>query len=180
MGMRLSMVNAVLDQVFKRYGVEAVSTVLSLLPKWVVTQSLPRYGASLGSDVKICRGIKIENAHEDYRNLAIGDHCYVGFETLFDLTGRITLEDNVALAPRCTILTHQDVGKRPLARYVKATKEHTILKSGCWIGAGVTILGGVTIGENSIVAAGSVVTRDVDDFSVYAGVPAKFIRKVAQ
>lgn len=180
MGIRLSMVNGVLDTIYKTYGIEAVSTLLSLLPNWVVIQSLPRYGASLGSEVKISRGIKLVTPDRDYRNLTIGDHCYIGPETFFDLTGRITLEEQVALAPRCTIITHQDVGERPLARYVKPTKEHTVLKSGCWIGAGVTILGGVTIGANSIVGAGSVVTHDVDDFSLYAGVPAKFIRKVAE
>jgi acetyltransferase-like isoleucine patch superfamily enzyme len=52
------------------------------------------------------------------------------------------------------------------------------IKKGVWIGCGVTILGGVTIGEYSVVAAGAVVTRDVPSYSVVAGVPAKIIRKI--
>ena len=46
----------------------------------------------------------------------------------------------------------------------------------CWIGAGSTILDGVTVGQGSVIAAGSVVTRDVEAYSVVAGVPARLIR----
>jgi len=53
----------------------------------------------------------------------------------------------------------------------------TLVKQGASIGTGSTILCGVTIGENAIVGAGSVVTRDVPDNSIVAGVPARFIRK---
>ena len=52
------------------------------------------------------------------------------------------------------------------------------LKRGCWIGAGATILPGVTVGENSIVGAASVVTKDVPDNEIWAGNPAKFIKKI--
>lgn len=52
------------------------------------------------------------------------------------------------------------------------------LEMGCWLGAGSIILPGVTVGKNSVVAAGSVVTKDVPPFSVVAGVPARVIRRI--
>ncbi len=52
------------------------------------------------------------------------------------------------------------------------------LKEGCWIGANVTILPGVTIGNNAVVGAGSIVTKSVPDRTVYAGNPAKLIKKI--
>ena len=54
------------------------------------------------------------------------------------------------------------------------------LKKNCWICSSVTIIGGVTVGENSIVAAGAVVTSDVPDNSIVAGVPAKVIRTIGE
>lgn len=52
-----------------------------------------------------------------------------------------------------------------------------IIKNGVWIGVGVIILGGVTIGRNAMIAAGSVVTKDVEEYTLVAGVPAKLIKK---
>ena len=56
--------------------------------------------------------------------------------------------------------------------------EPITIKDGCWICSGATVCGGVTIGENSIVAAGAVVTRDVPPNSIAAGVPARVIREI--
>ncbi|MCH5330753.1 MAG: galactoside O-acetyltransferase, partial [Alistipes sp.] len=53
-----------------------------------------------------------------------------------------------------------------------------LLKRGCWIGAGSTILPGVTVGENAVVGAGSVVTKDVEDNTVVAGNPARLIKRI--
>lgn len=178
MGFKHSLINSITDKIEKKYGLESVSTIISLVPKWLIPLMLSRYGAKVGDGVIISRNLKIENSYNGYNNLSIGKKSYIGFETLFDLTGQITIEDYVTLAPRCTILTHQDVGERPLAKIFKATKEHTILRKGCWIGAGVIVLGGVEIGENAVIGAGSVVTKNVDPFSVYAGVPARFIKKL--
>lgn len=178
MGIKFDLTCKILDKLKDYYGLETVSAIMPFMPKWALPLLLSRYGATIGTDVIICMCVKLENTYNGYSNLVIGDKCYIGYETLFDLTGKITIEDSVALAPRCTILTHQDVGERPLAKYYKATKEHTILRRGCWIGAGVIILGGVEIGENAVIAAGSVVTKNVESFSVYAGAPARFIKKI--
>lgn len=168
----------VVDNIKKRYGIDAVSSAMFFFPNWDVPKQLIKYGAKIGGNVVISRDIKIDNAHDEYRNLEIGDSSYIGFGTFFDLTGKIVIEEHVAISPMCTILTHQDVGDRPLARYYKAEKKTTILRKGCWIGAGSIILGGVEVGEQTVVAAGSVVTNDCNSFSVYAGVPARFVKKI--
>ena len=54
------------------------------------------------------------------------------------------------------------------------------IKKGAWLGANVTVLPGVTIGENSVVAAGALVNKDVEPNSVYAGIPAKKIKELKQ
>ncbi|MDF1553858.1 MAG: acyltransferase [Deferrisomatales bacterium] len=95
---------------------------------------------------------------------------------MFDLTGKISIEDEVTLAPRCTILTHQDVGQRPLAKVYPATRGETVLGKGCWLGANVTVLNSVVVGENSAVAAGAVVTKNVEKNTVVGGVPARLIK----
>ena len=91
----------------------------------------------------------------------------------------ITIEDYVSLAGRVTILTHSDPTE-PLRRILGPESqvfEEVVIKKGAWLAINVTLLPGVSIGENTIVAAGSVVTRDIPPNTVYAGVPAKFIQK---
>ncbi|BBE16231.1 acetyltransferase [Aquipluma nitroreducens] len=63
-------------------------------------------------------------------------------------------------------------------KHIEPIKGTVILKNDCWIGAGAIILPNVSIGECSIVGAGSVVTKDVPDFTVVAGVPAVVIKKL--
>ena len=67
----------------------------------------------------------------------------------------------------------------PATRHTLLTKP-IVIGSNAWLGANVTVLAGVTIGENAIIAAGSVVTKDVPDNMVVAGTPAKVIREINQ
>ncbi|HBF38394.1 MAG TPA: hypothetical protein DDW50_13890, partial [Firmicutes bacterium] len=75
-------------------------------------------------------------------------------------------------------LTHGDVGDRMLATKIRRKAGPVFLKEGCWIGARAVILPGITIGVQAVVGAGAVVTDDVPDFTVVAGVPAREIRKL--
>ena len=59
-------------------------------------------------------------------------------------------------------------------------RDRVVIRRNAWIGAGAVILPGVTVGENAIVAAGAVVTKDVADNTVVAGIPAKYIRDINQ
>jgi acetyltransferase-like isoleucine patch superfamily enzyme len=80
---------------------------------------------------------------------------------------------------RTTILTHQDLGQSPLKKRIYPTQQSPVLiKKGAYIGAGAILLQGVSIGKLSVVGAGAVVTKDVPDFSLVVGVPAKVIRSL--
>lgn len=137
-------------------------------------------GAKIGQD-SIIMDVRFFNwHHQGLSGVRIGRKCFVGDETLIDLYNKVTLEDNVTVAQRVTILTHMNVGYKdhPLQKYFPQVSLPVFLKEGCVICACVTILPGVTIGERSMVAAGAVVTKDVPPKTLVAGVPAKVIRKI--
>ena len=112
------------------------------------------------------------------RGLEVGAECFLGDECLLDLAEGIRLEAQVTLAERVLILTHANVGYRdhPLQALFPASAAPVVLERGCFVGASVTILPGLTIGRESFVAAGSVVTRDVPPRTLVGGVPARHLR----
>ncbi|MGL5646273.1 MAG: DapH/DapD/GlmU-related protein [Clostridium sp.] len=106
-----------------------------------------------------------------------GKDIFINKGCMFVDLGGIELEDNVLIGPEVKILSVNhpiDVANRRDV-ILKGVK----VKKNAWIGAGATICPGVTIGENSIIGAGSVVTKNVPSNTVYAGVPAKFIKNIA-
>ena len=109
------------------------------------------------------------------RGVKIGNRVEIGYMVLID--GRrpelITIEDDVKLTAMCVVLGHD------LSRQFTEGKEiigPVTIKRGAFIGMNTVIMPGVTIGEGAIVAAGSVVTKDVEPYTIYGGVPAKKIR----
>jgi acetyltransferase-like isoleucine patch superfamily enzyme len=115
-----------------------------------------------------------------YTNLgaftSIGKNVFINHACSFLDLGGITIEDNVLIGPRVNLVTESHP-LDPEDRKALLTKPVTI-KRGAWIGAGATILPGVTVGENAVVAAGSVVSRDVPANTVVAGVPAKIVKSI--
>ena len=91
-----------------------------------------------------------------------------------EVTVTITLEDGVMLGPEVALLT---VNHEPKNIRTIMTKEIRIRKN-AWIGARVSILPGVTIGENAIVGTGSIVTKDVPDNAVVVGNPARIVKMI--
>ena len=90
--------------------------------------------------------------------------------------GGITIEDDVLVGPNVQLIT-ENHPTNPSERKSLDLKSILIQKN-AWIGAGAIILPGVTVGENSVVAAGSVVTKDIPANTVVGGVPAKFIKSI--
>lgn len=92
--------------------------------------------------------------------------------------GEVYLGRNVVLAMGVTLTTHtHDIGNG-LRRAPRETKLYPIrIEEGCWLGANVTVLPGVTIGHGTIIGAGSVVIKNCEANSLYAGNPAKLIKK---
>jgi acetyltransferase-like isoleucine patch superfamily enzyme len=109
-------------------------------------------------------------------NIHIGKNVFVNHACTFMDRGGITIEDNVLIGPKVNLITTNHP-INPSER--RATiSQPIVIKKGAWIGVGATILPGVTIGENSIVAAGAVVSKDVPDNTIVGGIPAKFIKSI--
>ena len=110
--------------------------------------------------------------------LTMGDNSNIGPYNYIGCSGKITIGNNVMLAPRVSIYAENHVFDHPelLIRDQGVEKKEVIIEDDCWLAANSIILAGVTIGQGSIVAAGSVVTENVPAYSVVAGVPAKFIK----
>ena len=106
----------------------------------------------------------------------IGKNVYINHLCSMLDMGTITIGDNVLIGPKANILTEEHP-VNPAERKALMVRP-VVIKNGAWIGAGATILPGVTVGENSVVAAGAVVNRDVPDNTVVGGIPAKIIKNI--
>lgn len=116
--------------------------------------------------------------HINYgKHTRIGKNVFINFDCVFLDLGGITIEDNVLIAPKVSLLTES----HPLDPNDRQSliPKPIYIKKNAWIGANVTILQGVTVGENAVVAAGSVVSKDVPDNAVAGGIPAKIIRAIS-
>ena len=106
------------------------------------------------------------------QNVFINQNC-----TFYDLGG-IDIADNVLIGPNVNIITSSHP-LEPSQRRSATIGRPIVIEQGVWIASAATILGGVTIGENSVVAAGAVVTRDVPPNTLVGGNPAKVIRSIS-
>ena len=166
------------------YGGEGLNIPLMFMPTQVIAPTLRANGAAIGQRVRFRSPLVIHNSdivrRRYYERLTVGDDCYFGRELFLDLQDRIVIEDQVTISHRVMILTHTDAGESPLqGEFIPTTQGPVIIRRGAYIGANVTILQGVEIGEASIVGAGAVVTRSVAPASVVAGVPARTIKTLS-
>lgn len=119
-------------------------------------------------------------------NIIVGEGCFVNYNCTFLDIAPITFGNGVWVGANVTLATpnHPFLAEERLpADYPDGNHDleyasPITVKDGCWICSGATVCGGVTIGENSIVAAGAVVSRDVPPNSIVAGVPARVIRRI--
>ena len=105
------------------------------------------------------------------RNVFVNQNC-----TFYDLGG-LDIADDVMIGPNVSIITASHP-LEPSQRHTTTIGNPIAIEKGVWIAAGATIIGGVTVGENSVVAAGAVVTRDVPPNTLVGGNPARVIRSI--
>ena len=106
------------------------------------------------------------------QSVKIGKNVKVMNGVLMMSAGGITIEDNVMIAANVQLISNNH---DPYDRYVITCKP-ILIKEGAWIGAGATILPGVTIGKYAIIGANSLVSKDIPDYGVAVGSPAKVIK----
>jgi acetyltransferase-like isoleucine patch superfamily enzyme len=155
---------------------------------WLLHVSLPPVrvwllrlaGARIGADNVLMDVHFINMYHYGFRKLTIGKNCFIGDEAMIDLRGGVSIGDNVTISNRTTIVTHINVGyaDHPLQKAYPKKESRVTLRSGAYVGTNATILPGITVGLESVVGAGAVVTKNVADHTVVVGVPAKILKKL--
>jgi len=113
--------------------------------------------------------------------LRIGDGTYIGRFAHINAWRNVRIGRDVLIADRVFISDCEHAFADttvPIRLQGDIFRGNVMLMDGCWIGVGAVILPGVTVGRNAVVAANSVVNRDVAELTVVGGVPAKFIRKI--
>jgi acetyltransferase-like isoleucine patch superfamily enzyme len=133
------------------------------------------YGCTIGEDTKIGTFVEVQ------KKAKIGKRCKISSHTF--ICEGVTIGDNVLIGHNVTFIN--DLFPRAVTEDGKLQTEEdwvcvpTMVKRGASIGSSATILCGVTIGENAIVGAGSVVTKDVPPNTIVAGNPARVLRKIS-
>jgi acetyltransferase-like isoleucine patch superfamily enzyme len=131
------------------------------------------YGCEIGDETKIGAFVEIQ------KNASVGKRCKISSHTF--ICEGVTIEDNVFIGHG--VMFVNDMYPRATAGDALQTEqdwkvEKTLVKKGASIGTGVTVLANVTIGEEAIVGAGAVVTRDVPPRTIVAGNPARVLRSI--
>ena len=132
--------------------------------KFAIIRPTNSYGGDIGE------GLRIGN-HSN-----IGPYCYIG------CSGYIDIGNNVMISPRVSIYAENHITERAdiTMKAQGVHRQFVKIEDDCWIAANSIILAGVTIGKGSVIAAGSVVTKDVPPYSIVAGVPAQVIKQRSQ
>ena len=142
---------------------------------WKIPKAMRHLGAKLffefcGKNVDIGRHAKVTSKISIGDRSGIGDNCY--------LQGRIVMGKDIMMAPEVAIIaTNHNFDSIDIPMNQQGHTDETVeIEDDCWLGYRSIICAGVKIGKGSIVAAGAVVTRNVPEFSIVAGVPARVIR----
>jgi acetyltransferase-like isoleucine patch superfamily enzyme len=125
-----------------------------------------RSGMKVGKNTKIFRKCYLQKLS----GISIGNNCVIGFFCRLNGKGPLTIGNNVNISSE----TIMETGSHDFVTFESIFKP-IIIKDNVWIGTRAMILQGVTIGEGAVVAAGSVVTKDVEPFTIVAGTPARVI-----
>ena len=156
---------------------QKTANLMYKVPAFFIKKSFAKCG-------KKCR-ISRKSTFIGIKNISCGDDVSINYGATFLTTNaKIIIGNHVMFGPNVTIVTgdHRfDIKDRPMSSITDSEKlpqndMDVVFEGDNWIGAGAIILKGVTVGNGSIIAAGSVVTKDVEPFSIVGGVPAKIIK----
>lgn len=152
-----------------------IATLAHRLLGWLQRQSV-RYlvrRMAVGDRVKIRSGLHVTKPE----NITIGNDVSIHVNCVLQAHAPIEIGDMTLVAANCTIVTaNHDVSKTGLDAFYTLIKAPVKIGRECWLGAGVLVLPGVTIGDGCVVGGGSVVTHDLPPRTICVGVPARPIR----
>ena len=162
------------------YFKEAVSEMMRARKLCAIANAKMPDDQSYVSDLEELFGRKLDDVRIltpficDFGNrVKFGKNVFINHSAILSASGGIEFGDGVCIAPGLRIATiNHDFNER----HTKYTYGKVTIKKNAWLGMNVTVCPGVTIGEYAVVAAGAVVTKDVLDFAVVGGVPAKVIK----
>lgn len=141
---------------------------------WLRSLIFKMSGAKVGFKVNIEPGVRVA---APWSMIEIGDNSGVGINARL---GAVSIGKNVMMAPECNLLTdnHSFLSReKPMCLQGFSGHKKIVIEDDVWIGQRVTIMGGVILGAGSIIAAGSVVTKNVKPYCIYGGNPAVFIKE---
>lgn len=130
-------------------------------------------GARVGKNVKIWRDVWVD----DYRKLKIGDDVSIGKSAMLQSIGGIIIGNRVMIAHGSQLVSagHRITASSESMRFSGLDVAPVVIEDDVWVGAGAIVLPGVTVRQGAIVAAGAVVTKDVEPFAIVGGIPAALI-----
>ena len=143
---------------------------------YIRTAIARKFGLKCGKKCLIRKHIYVEH----HKNVVIGDNTFIFGQSYIDALSKVTIGNNVRIAPQLMIVTGTHERGEKKQRAGATFGKPVIIGDGCWIGARVTITSGVTIGESSIISAGSVVQRSMPPNFLIAGNPARPISRLDQ
>lgn len=130
---------------------------------------------SSGRNLQICK-----RAHLLYPQLiVVGDDVYIGYSVWINAQAGISIGDETILGPFVAIATGNHTKLGGSYRFGAHEKKEVVIKSGCWLAAGVTVSPGVCLEKGTLLAAGAAISSNSEGDSIYGGVPARLIKKVA-
>ncbi len=114
-----------------------------------------------------------------HQRLSIGRNCVVNIGVLFNMGERITIQDGVAIGHQVMILTESHGIGPAERRAAELTARPVAVGAGAWLGARSVLLPGISVGAGSVIASGAVVSRDIPENVLAAGVPARVVKELA-
>ena len=139
----------------------------------ILREAMGTYGENLYIIPPIYANCGLTNVH-------VGKNVVINFNCMFVDDGEIYIGDDCMIGPGCNLATSVHPISPRLRRHKLQYNKPIHIGNNVWFGAGVTVLPGITVGDNAIVGAGSVVTKDVPANAIVAGNPARLIRMITE
>ena len=166
------------------YGANGLNLLFSIAPCGVIIQLLNRHGANVDPTARILSPLIIHGAKNEksryFKNLTIEGNVFLGRDSFIDLTNKVSIGKDACISHGLKVMTHTDGADSWAAKsgILQSTSSAVMIGKEVYIGAFVTILEGVSIGQKSIIGARSLINRNVQKESLNYGVPCKSIRKL--